>query len=131
MVGTVGIPTDEIPENILANISDSLKDKYDSYPVLTDDVTFKAAYKNYCKQILWPTLHYQIPDNPNSKAFEDHSWKFYRNLNQRFADAIVKIYKKGDTIWIHDYHLILVPQMVRDVLPFAENRIYLTCLVPQ
>lgn len=103
-VGTVGIPTDEIPENILANISDSLKDKYDSYPVLTDDDTFKAAYKNYCKQILWPTLHYQIPDNPNSKAFEDHSWKFYRNLNQRFADAIVKIYKKGDTIWIHDYH---------------------------
>ncbi|CAD6639941.1 BJ4_G0020010.mRNA.1.CDS.1 [Saccharomyces cerevisiae] len=119
-VGTVGIPTDEIPENILANISDSLKDKYDSYPVLTDDVTFKAAYKNYCKQILWPTLHYQIPDNPNSKAFEDHSWKFYRNLNQRFADAIVKIYKKGDTIWIHDYHLMLVPQMVRDVLPFAK-----------
>ena len=65
-VGTVGIPTDEIPDNILENISSSLKDEYESYPVLTDDVTFKAAYKNYCKQILWPTLHYQIPDNPNS-----------------------------------------------------------------
>ncbi|CAI1615769.1 hypothetical protein SEUBUCD646_0M00470 [Saccharomyces eubayanus] len=119
-VGTVGIPTDEVPENILGKISDSLRDDYDSYSVLTDDVTFKAAYKNYCKQILWPTLHYQIPDNPNSKAFEDHSWKFYKHMNQQFADAIVKIYKEGDTIWVHDYHLMLVPQMIRDVLPSAK-----------
>ncbi|CCD24859.1 trehalose 6-phosphate synthase/phosphatase complex subunit NDAI_0E00430 [Naumovozyma dairenensis CBS 421] len=119
-VGTVGIPTDEIPDEITAKISKTLQDEYQSTAVVTDDITFKGAYKNFCKQILWPTLHYQIPDNPNSKAFEDHSWNYYQKLNQQFADQIIKIYKIGDTIWVHDYHLMLVPELVRKVLPNAK-----------
>ncbi|OMP83840.1 Trehalose synthase complex regulatory subunit TPS3 [Diplodia seriata] len=63
--------------------------------------------------ILWPVFHYQIPDHPKSKAYEDHSWIYYEHVNQAFADKIVKSYKRGDIIWIHDYHLLLAPGMVR------------------
>lgn len=129
-VGTMGIATDEIPEDTLTSISEALRDDFQSYPVITDDETFRGSYKNYCKHILWPTLHYQIPDNPNSKAFEDHSWGFYQKLNQQFADKIVEIYKEGDTIWIHDYHLMLVPRLIREKLPQAKIGFFLHISFP-
>lgn len=129
-VGTVGIPTDEIPEEVSLKISKALQEEYRSEAVLTDDVSFKGAYKNFCKQILWPTLHYEIPDNPNSKAFEDHSWTYYSNLNQKFADKIISAYKVGDTIWVHDYHLMLVPAMVRKALPNAKIGFFLHVSFP-
>ena len=129
-VGTVGIPTDEIPADIVGKITNSLEKDFNSAAVITDDITFKGAYKNFCKQILWPTLHYQIPDNPNSKAFEGHSWSYYCRLNQQFADKIVETYTVGDTIWIHDYHLMLVPEMVRGALPDAKIGFFLHVSFP-
>lgn len=129
-VGTIGIPTDEIPKEVSLKISKKLSSDYDSEAVLTDDVTFKGAYKNFCKKILWPSLHYEIPDNPNSKAFEDHSWNYYRHLNQLFADKIINTYRTGDTIWIHDYHLMLVPEMVREALPYAKIGFFLHVSFP-
>lgn len=119
-LGTIGIPTDALDDKTKLKITSKLKDEYHSESVLPSDLTFQGHYKNFCKQILWPTLHYQIPDNPNSKAFEDHSWEYYRSLNQLFADKIVQIYKEDDIIWIHDYHLLLVPEMVRSKLPNAK-----------
>lgn len=129
-VGTMGIPTDEIPNEISSKIVGKLEEEYSSSAVITDDVTFKGAYKNFCKQILWPTLHYEIPDNPNSNAFENHSWNYYQHLNQLFANKIVSIYKEGDTIWIHDYHLLLVPEMVRQKLPNAKIGFFLHVSFP-
>ncbi|AJS79165.1 Tps3p [Saccharomyces cerevisiae YJM1208] len=129
-VGTMGIPTDELPHEVCHKISKKLEQDFSSFPVVTDDITFKGAYKNYAKQILWPTLHYQIPDNPNSKAFEDHSWDYYQKVNQKFSDRIVSVYKPGDTIWIHDYHLMLVPQMVREKLPKAKIGFFLHVSFP-
>lgn len=129
-IGTMGIPTDEIPDDIVQKIATTMEEQYHCGVVVTDDITFKGAYKNYCKQILWPTLQYQIPDNPNSKAFEDHSWEYYYHLNRQFADKIIQVYKPGDTIWVHDYHLMLVPGMVRAVYPEAKIGFFLHVSFP-
>ncbi|KAL3241250.1 trehalose 6-phosphate synthase/phosphatase complex subunit [Nakaseomyces bracarensis] len=129
-IGTMGIPTDEVPDDIIDKIANTMEEQYHCGVVITDDITFKGAYKNYCKQILWPTLQYQIPDNPNSKAFEDHSWEFYYKLNRQFADKIIKVYKPGDTIWVHDYHLMLVPGMVRAVHQHAKIGFFLHVSFP-
>ena len=53
-----------------------------------------------------------------------------QKLNQQFADKIVSLYKEGDTIWIHDYHLLLVPAMVRKQLPRARIGFYLHVSFP-
>ncbi|OBA25509.1 YMR261Cp-like protein, partial [Hanseniaspora valbyensis NRRL Y-1626] len=118
--GTLGLPTDVLPDQVLEDVTDKMRNEFNCESVISDDITFKGAYKNFCKEILWPTFHYQIPDNPKSKAFEDHSWNHYQLLNQRFADKIVEKYKEGDTVWVHDYHLLLVPGMVREKLPDAK-----------
>jgi hypothetical protein len=51
---------------------------------------------------------------------EQKQWNYYEAVNQKYADLIVEEYQTGDIIWIHDYHLLLVPNMVRAKLPKAR-----------
>ncbi|KAL3965714.1 hypothetical protein ACCO45_000022 [Purpureocillium lilacinum] len=112
-IGTLGLPTDMIEgTQQKQDIEDALATEHD---MLT---------------ILWPVFHYQIPDGPKSKAYEDHSWKYYINVNQRFADKIVDNWKHGGVIWVHDYHLLLVPGMVRKTVPDARIGFYLHVSFP-
>ncbi|CAH0021078.1 unnamed protein product [Clonostachys rhizophaga] len=130
-VGTLGMPTDAIdgtPQK--QDIEDTLATMHDMLTVFCTDKDFDGHYTHFCKQILWPVFHYQMPDNPKSKAYEDHSWKYYVNLNQAFADKIVKDWKRGDAIWIHDYHLLLVPGMIRQKLPEAKIGFFLHVAFP-
>ncbi|KAK7449967.1 hypothetical protein CaCOL14_010188 [Colletotrichum acutatum] len=130
-VGTLGMPTDALEgTQQKQDIEDRLATEHDMLTVFCSDKDFDGHYSHFCKQILWPVFHYQIPDNPKSKAFEDHSWKYYVNVNQAFADKIVKNWKRGDVIWVHDYHLLLVPGMVRKKLPDAKIGFFLHVAFP-
>ena len=119
-IGTLGFPTDELSKAMHEEIADYLDGSYDSHAVFVKDSDFDGHYSHYCKTILWPVLNYQIPDHPKSKAYADHSWQYYVKVNEAFADAIVRSYKHGDWIWVHDYHLMLVPALVRKQLPEAR-----------
>ena len=130
LVGTLGMPTDALGEQVKTNIAETLEDDYESLTVFTSDSDFNGHYSHYCKTILWPTFHYQVPDNPRSKAYEDHSWVYYVKINQAFADRIAKNYKRGDVIWVHDYHLLLVPGMLRKMLPDAQIGFFLHVAFP-
>lgn len=129
-VGLVGFPTDDIDDLKKQEIYEKLEEEHDALAVYVSNKDYDGHYAHYCKTILWPVFHYVIPDHPKSKAFLDHSWKFYRNVNQAFADKVVKNYKRGDTIWIHDYHLCLVPQMIREKLPDAKIGFFLHTAFP-
>ncbi|KLU84430.1 hypothetical protein, variant [Magnaporthiopsis poae ATCC 64411] len=130
-VGTLGMPTDALEgSQQKQDIEDKLATEHDALAVWCSDKDFNGHYSHFCKQILWPVFHYQIPDNPKSKAYEDHSWKYYVNVNQAFADKIVRNWKRGDVIWVHDYHLLLVPGMVRKKLPDAKIGFFLHVAFP-
>lgn len=130
-VGTLGMPTDALDDSPQRRaIEQALAADHGMLAVFCSDRDFDGHYTHFCKQILWPVFHYQIPDNPKSKAYEDHSWKYYVNVNQRFADKVVAHWKRGDVIWIHDYHLLLVPAMVRRRLPDAKIGFFLHVAFP-
>jgi len=129
-IGTVGFPTDALPEQLRDDIHDKLLTDHSSEAVFVRDKDFNGHYTHYCKTILWPIFHYQVPDHPKSKAYADHSWEFYRKVNEAFAEKVVSSYKRGDTIWIHDYHLLLVPGMVRKKLPEAKIGFFLHTAFP-
>ena len=76
-------------------------------------------------QILWKPFHYQLKDQHISAEEENSPWESYVSVNQKFADTIVQNYTKGDMIWINDYHLMLVPAMVRSKLPSATIGFFL------
>lgn len=81
----------------------------------------KAYYDGVCNGVLWPLFHYQIDRIPPASA----EWSVYEEINRRFAAAIVREYRTGDLIWIHDYHLLLVPRLVRQQLPDAPIGFFL------
>ena len=63
-----------------------------------------------CNGILWPLFHYQIGNLP----LQFSGWDDYVTINQTVADAIALNSKPGDMVWIHDYHFLLVPEMIRE-----------------
>lgn len=129
-IGSLGMPSDEVPQSTRTKIGTKLQSEYHLETIFIDDTTFQGHYKSFCKQILWPSLHYQIPDNPKSKVFEEHSWDHYQKVNEIFAKKIVAVHKDGDVIWVHDYHLLLVPQLVRKELPNAKIGLFLHVAFP-
>lgn len=129
-VGTLGMPTDALTASTKSMISEKLESEYDCLTVDVSDGDFDGHYTHLCKTILWPVFHYQIPDNPKSKAYEDHSWVYYVKLNQVFAERIARNWRRGDTVWVQDYHLLLVPAMLRKLLPDAQIGFFLHVAFP-
>ncbi len=64
----------------------------------------------YIDSILWPLFHY----HPGEITFDESAWAAYREVNRLFAKTVSKDVQDGDLIWVHDYHLMLLPQMLRE-----------------
>ncbi|KAM3586532.1 Trehalose-6-P synthase/phosphatase complex subunit [Umbelopsis sp. WA50703] len=118
-IGTLGMPTETLEDKTRADIKTRFITEHDCYPVMAPDAEFEGHYEHYCKQVLWPNFHYVMLENPKSKVYQDDTWKAYQTLNERFADTIAEIYQPGDTIWVNDYHLMLLPALLRERLPNA------------
>ncbi|KAI1785973.1 trehalose 6-phosphate phosphatase [Ganoderma leucocontextum] len=89
-------------------------------PVFLDDKDAHGHYDGYCKQTLWPLFHYLLwQDVATEYASADKYWAPYEAVNAAFAKRVAEVYRPGDLIWIHDYHLLLVPSLLRQALPEA------------
>ncbi|KAG0034895.1 threalose-6-phosphate phosphatase [Podila clonocystis] len=80
--------------------------------------------------VLWPLFHYILWDEATDGRIEKKNWDDYVFVNQQFADAIVEQYQPGDIVWIHDYHLLLVPHMLRQKLPSAAIGVFIHAPFP-
>ena len=67
-------------------------------------------YEGFCNATLWPLYHDVIA----APVFDRRWWQTYVRVNQRFADAAAQEAEPGTTVWVHDYQLQLVPQMLRE-----------------
>ncbi|EPY50335.1 alpha,alpha-trehalose-phosphate synthase [Schizosaccharomyces cryophilus OY26] len=115
-VGLLGMPTETLSKKTKDAISAALLVKHQSLAVYTSDSDFEGHYNHYCRKILWPSLHYQH-NEIFSFFHEESNWDAYVRVNQAFADKVVESYHPGDTVWVNDYHLLLVPEMVRKKMP--------------
>ena len=78
-------------------------------------------YEGYANQTLWPVFH----NFPSQLKFDAKSWEAYVEANTIFSEAVVARYRPNDLIWVHDYHLMLLPKMLRDKLPDAAIGFFL------
>lgn len=130
-VGTLGVGTDGFRESLKRNMEWRMRDEAESLPVWIPDAEFASCYDEFCHQVLWPCLHYAIPDAPKTKSFyESGSYKQYEAVNRRFAEAIANVYQDGDIIWVNDYHLMLLPAMLRQKLPNAPIGFFMHVAFP-
>lgn len=76
----------------------------------------QRRWRRYAEHELYTLFHYR-QHAPDDGRAEKRWWADYVRMNQLFADRIVQIYKPGDIVWIHDYHLMLLPHMLRQRIP--------------
>jgi trehalose 6-phosphate synthase len=74
-------------------------------------------YRGFSNRVLWPLFHFFV----EKMHLEKDYWSTYRKVNKKFADAVVEeTNEDNDLIWVHDYHLSLVPKFIRDTKPNAK-----------
>ncbi len=119
-IGWSGLTDEEIPKALSKDIDRALAEHGSSKVGLTAEEV-EGFYYGFSNRTVWPLFHYFL----EYSEFELDSWNTYRSVNQKFADAILEKAGEDDTIWIHDYQLMLVPQMVREERPSVSIGFFL------
>lgn len=86
------------------------------HPVYLSPQQIENYYEGYSNSVLWPLCHYF----PNYICYDNNYWQTYKEVNTLFCDAVLKIIEPGDIVWVHDYQLMLLPQMIRDNITDAS-----------
>ncbi|MBC6607582.1 bifunctional alpha,alpha-trehalose-phosphate synthase (UDP-forming)/trehalose-phosphatase [Hymenobacter sp. BT188] len=102
------------------HVADQLRD--DSMaPVFLTETEIRDFYEGFSNSTLWPIFHYFN----EYASFEEAHWEAYVAANQKFCDAVLELAGPDDTIWVHDYQLLLLPQMLRRARPNATIGFFL------
>jgi len=110
-VGWAGGVVDDAAQQ--AAIAAELEERFDYIPIFLNKQDADDYYTGFSNSSLWPLLHYISP----YARYEESWWQTYQRINQLFADTVLDLVKGGDTIWVHDYHLLLLPSYLRQRRP--------------
>ena len=105
----IGWPGMEIPAEEREMVEARLMNEYSTRPVLLEDELADRHYNGFSNSILWPLFHY----HPGEINFDEENWQAYEEANRRFADTVVDMIQDGDMVWVQDYHLMLLPDYIR------------------
>ncbi|MFX1520012.1 MAG: bifunctional alpha,alpha-trehalose-phosphate synthase (UDP-forming)/trehalose-phosphatase [Promethearchaeota archaeon] len=118
-IGWPGITLEEI-EGKENEINARLKSE-GCYPVYISQQDIESYYEGFCNKTVWPLFHYFTQHT----KYDEVTWKRYKQVNKEFFDAIMKVIEPGDAIWVHDYHLMLLPKLIREEIPDATIGFFL------
>ena len=91
----------------------SLLKKEQCLPVYLEDELVSNFYDGFSNATLWPLFHYFT----EFTKFNETYWEAYRKVNERFAEAILEQAEENDTVWVHDYQLLLLSNILREKRP--------------
>ena len=106
-IGWPGIAGDIPQEPFIEVMQDA---GYKIVPVTLSETERDEFYYGYSNEVIWPLFH----DLQNFCNFEPAYWQAYKQVNERYADAIARSARPDDFIWVHDYHLMYVAQALRE-----------------
>ncbi|MCC3159754.1 bifunctional alpha,alpha-trehalose-phosphate synthase (UDP-forming)/trehalose-phosphatase [Hymenobacter sp. 15J16-1T3B] len=90
-------------------------------PVFLTETEIRDYYEGFSNETLWPTFHYF----PQYASYEDAHWDAYVAVNEKFCQSVLALAGPDDTIWVHDYQLLLLPEMLRRARPQATIGFFL------
>lgn len=82
-------------------------------PVFMNEDLISNYYDGFSNATLWPLFHYFT----EFARFREKYWRAYKKVNELFADAIIENAQENDSVWVHDYQLLLVPNLLRQKRP--------------
>jgi len=111
-IGWTGLAEENLNSELRKKVNVAVE-KEDCIAVDLSNEDVDLYYYGFSNKTIWPLFHYFT----EFAEFKKEHWDAYCKVNQKFADVITKNCEKGDTIWIHDYQLLLLPQMIKDKCP--------------
>lgn len=118
-IGWPGIPVDDRARR--TELERKLGDEFGYVPIFLDKAEIDGFYHGFSNSSLWPLLHYM----PSKFRYQRDWWEQYLKINRRFADVTLSAAKQGDTVWVHDYHLMLLPAMLKREMPSLKVGFFL------
>ncbi|GAD94032.1 glycosyltransferase family 20 protein [Paecilomyces variotii No. 5] len=113
-----GWPGLEIPEENREDVRRQLRE-HNAIPTFLEKDLADKHYNGFSNKILWPLLHYQVHEIHMSKL----DWEGYQDVNRTFCNSLVSELQDGDIVWVHDYHLLLLPSYLREVLQSDKRKV--------
>lgn len=113
-IGWSGLTEEEIPENLKEAVIKKAREEACIAVNFTAD-EIEGFYYGFSNRGIWPLFHYFM----EFAEWDTNHWETYQNVNRKYALAILEHYQEGDVIWVHDYQLLLVPNMIREQQPNA------------
>ncbi len=111
-IGWPGIASDELTEAEKDGVTRELK-KHHCYPVFLTQKQLDGFYNGYSNSVLWPLFHHMKVDTGDTAA----NWRIYKEVNRLYAATTLALSRDTDRLWLHDYQLMLLPEMLRVARP--------------
>lgn len=108
----IGWPGFYIPPEDREKVDQELMERFSCQAVHLEDEVADRHYNGFSNSILWPLFHY----HPGEMNFDEENWLAYRQANMRFAEAVKKQVTPGAMVWVQDYHLMLLPMFLRNII---------------
>jgi len=119
--GWPGISDEDISAREKKNIEKKLKEDYKCVPVFLSQDEIDQYYYGFCNKTIWPLFHYFS----SQTEYDPDKWEVYRQVNQKFFDKVKPFIGKNDTVWVHDYQLMLLPDLIKQAYPLAQIGFFL------
>ena len=111
-IGWSGVASDDLTDDEIRIIDKKLIAEQCSAIHLSRE-EINLYYEGFSNNVVWPLFHYFTQYIEYNPAY----WEAYIRVNQLFADKSLEILEDGDTIWVHDYQLLLMPEMIKSKKP--------------
>jgi trehalose 6-phosphate synthase/phosphatase len=119
--GWCGMPAESLTAEEKEEVELTLISDYSCLPIFLSRSDIKMFYHGFCNKTIWPLFHYF----PTYTVFEKKLWESYEKVNSKFCEEVLKKVGPKDTIWVHDYQLLLLPGLLRKRLPEAKIGFFL------
>ncbi len=117
----IGWPGGSIDQNFRDTLSAKALAEYRSCPIYLSEQEMENFYNGFCNKTIWPLFHYFPP----YAIYQEEYWQQYRQVNETFCAQLVKVVTREDIVWIHDYHLLLLPGLLKARLPNTPIGLFL------
>ncbi|MCF8347136.1 MAG: bifunctional alpha,alpha-trehalose-phosphate synthase (UDP-forming)/trehalose-phosphatase [Bacteroidales bacterium] len=111
-IGLTGLEDDELSRKEMQELESQML-KHRCIPIFPDPMDYRNYLHGFSRNTIWPLFHYFT----QNAEYEDHEWDAYLKINELYAEKILQLADEGDTIWIHDFHLMLLPGILKERMP--------------
>ena len=117
----VGWPGGTVDDALKSAVRKKALSEYRSFPVFLSEQDIDNFYQGFCNKTIWPLFH----SFPGNVQYDREYWNQYKKVNEAFCDALQDLIQVGDLVWVHDYHLTLLPALLRARFPLTPIGFFL------